>query len=231
MTETEPDGHIDRTPDGVWTTLDEAWTEAFRQAWEALRTGNVPVGACVSTPDGRLVHAARNRVSDDSGPPGEVWGSQLAHAEINALARVPYRKHENLVITTTLEPCLQCSAAIRLAGIRTVRFAGADRAWDGCHEFARLSAREASHRQPERHGPRDDELGAFAALISRIGPAVNGSGEFERWLRDTGEGATVDLGRRLQADGTLERLLTREVGDAFAELWPLLRDLRSTLAA
>ena len=82
----------------------------------------------------------------------------------------------DLVLTTTLEPCLQCAAAIRLAGIKTVRFAGADRIWEGCHDFARLSAREASRRQPERDGPRDDEIGLFATLISRIGPAVDGSG-------------------------------------------------------
>jgi hypothetical protein len=44
--------------------------------------------ACAATPDGEIVHAARNRVTDMSGPPGEVFGSSLAHAEINVLARL-----------------------------------------------------------------------------------------------------------------------------------------------
>lgn len=209
-------------PRAVWATLDPAWIEAFRQAWEALRSGNVPVGACVTNSGGQLLCSSRNRTCDQTGPPGEVWGSQLAHAEINVLAGVPYRHRDSLVLTTTLEPCLQCAAAIRLAGITTVRFAGADRAWEGCHDFARLSAREASRRQPMRVGPREDEIGLFATLISRIGPAVDGSGDFERWLRETGEGWTVDLGRQLQADGTIDRLAGGDVEQAFCELWPHL---------
>lgn len=64
--------------DGIWSGLDVCWQEAFRQAWDALRTGNVAVGPCAATPDGTLVHAARNRVTDHDGPPGEVFGSALA---------------------------------------------------------------------------------------------------------------------------------------------------------
>jgi hypothetical protein len=29
----------------TWAELDEAWREAFRQAWEAVRGGNIGVGA------------------------------------------------------------------------------------------------------------------------------------------------------------------------------------------
>lgn len=80
------------TPEELWSELDDPWREAFRQAWEALRTGNIPIGACASTPDGVIVHAARNRVADSDGPRGEVFGSTLAHAEANVLARLPYRR-------------------------------------------------------------------------------------------------------------------------------------------
>jgi transposase len=88
--------------------LDEPWQEAFRQAWEALRGGNIAVGACASTADGVIVHAARNRVNDSEGPPGEIFGSALAHAETNVLARLPFRRYRGLVLTTTLaaEPVL-----------------------------------------------------------------------------------------------------------------------------
>ena len=71
----------------LWAGLDKPWQEAFRQAWEALRSGNIAVGACASTPDGEIVYSARNRVSDGKGPPGEIFGSALAHAETNVLAR------------------------------------------------------------------------------------------------------------------------------------------------
>jgi hypothetical protein len=39
----------------IWTGLDEPWQEAFRQAWEALRTGNIAVDACASTAGGEIV--------------------------------------------------------------------------------------------------------------------------------------------------------------------------------
>jgi hypothetical protein len=51
-----------------------------------------------------------------------------------------------------------------------VRFAGADRHWDGCHDFGKLSPREARRTQPARIGPRTDELGTFTTLIARLGP-------------------------------------------------------------
>ena len=131
------------TADRVWDGLDEAWRESFRQGWEAVRSGNIGVGACASTLDGEIVHAARNRVNDQDGPHGEIFGSSLAHAEMNVLARLGFRRYRDLVLTTTLQPCLQCAGAIRLARIGTVRIAGHDAYWDGYHEFAKLNEREA----------------------------------------------------------------------------------------
>jgi hypothetical protein len=86
------------TAETLWAGLDEGWQEAFRQAWEALRTGNIAVGACAALPDGTLVHAARNRVADRNGPPGEVFGSSLAHAEVNVLARLSFRQQRRLAL-------------------------------------------------------------------------------------------------------------------------------------
>ena len=209
----------------VWADLDEPWQEAFRQGWEALRTGNIPVGAVASSQDGTIVHAARNRVHDKDGPAGEIYGSALAHAEMNVLARLPFPSRRNLVLSTTLQPCLQCAAAIRLGPIATVRFAGADRYWDGCHDFAMLSPREGQRVQPGREGPRRDELGVFGALMSRIGVGL--WPRYEEALRELGEGPSVDLARQLAADGELERLREMEVSEALAYLWPQLTELRS----
>jgi tRNA(Arg) A34 adenosine deaminase TadA len=66
----------------AWQELDEPWREAFRQAWDAFRTGNVPVGAVASTADGEIVRAARNRLTDTDGPPGEQ--ERLAAMEVDA---------------------------------------------------------------------------------------------------------------------------------------------------
>src|SRR5215218_458238 len=104
-------------PVALWCELDDAWREAFRQAWEALRTGNIAVGACVSRMDGKIVAASRNRVCDTEGPPGETFGSSTAHAELNTLARLRFRAPRDFVLTSTMQPCLQCHAAIRMAPI------------------------------------------------------------------------------------------------------------------
>jgi tRNA(adenine34) deaminase len=210
----------------LWAGLDEPWREAFRQAWEALRTGNIAVGACASTTDGVIVHAARNRVNDGEGPSGEIFGSALAHAEMNVLARLPYRRYRGLVLTTTLEPCLQCAGAIRLGPIGTVRFAGPDRYWDGCHDFGKLSVREAKRTQPARTGPRRDELGAFGTLIARLGDLTP---RFEETVRLLGEGPVADLAHELEDDR--EGLAAMEVDEALGYLWPRLQQLTQVLAA
>lgn len=207
----------------LWADLDEPWQEAFRQAWEALRTGNIAVGACASASDGTIVHAARNRVFDRDGPAGEVFGSALAHAETNVLARLEFRRQPDLIITTTLQPCLQCAGAIRLGPIATVRFAGPDAYWDGCHDFAKLSPREARRTQPARIGPRRDELGMFATLISRLGPGLWFRNE--EALRALGEGRIVDLVHELESTGETARLAGMEVNEALGQLWPRLQEL------
>jgi len=214
-------------PDELWAELDEPWREAFRQAWEAFRTGNIAVGACASTPDGVIVHAARNRVADSDGPHGEVFGSALAHAEVNVLARLPYGPTSRLVLTTTLEPCLQCSAAIRLGPVATVRYAGADPLWEGCHDFSPLSPREAARSaKVTMTGPRGDEIGVFAALISRFWRGLVG-GPAAEWLRASAEGGMLlDLAHHLQENGEARRLAVLEVDEAFGYLWPRLRSVR-----
>jgi tRNA(adenine34) deaminase len=196
---------------------------------EALRTGNIAVGACVSTVGGQIVCSARNRVNDSEGPRGEIFGSALAHAEMNVLARLPFRRRRDLVLTTTLQPCLQCAAAIRLGPIATVRFAGPDRYWDGCHDFGKLSAREAHRVQPARIGPRRDELGTFATLVSRLGPTLTPG--YERALRTLGEGPMTDLVHELEDGGEAGRLPAMEVSEALAYLWPRLQQLTEAMPA
>ena len=64
-------------------------------------------GRLCSTSGGEMICSARNRVNDGEGPHGEIFGSALAHAEMNVLARLPFRSRRDLVLTTTLQPCLQ----------------------------------------------------------------------------------------------------------------------------
>lgn len=212
-----------------WQRLDHAWRAAFDLAWEAVRTGNIGVGAVICRPDGGIVAASRNRVADAVAPAGEICGSSLAHAETNVLARVPFRSPRQLVLTTTLQPCLQCSAAILMSSIATVRVAGADPLWDGCDDFTPLAPWLARRAPVPIEGPMPDEVGIFATLLSRFGlgliPVV------EEALREAGQGGIIDLTRNLETTGRLASLCERDVEHAFTELWPDLVALSGSRGA
>lgn len=152
-----------------------------------------------------------------------MFGSSLAHAEVNVLARIGLGHPKEMVLTTTLEPRLQCSGAVRLGPVAVVRFAGADPLWDGCHDFSPLSQREAARSQVEMVGPRADELGLFGTLICRFWQ--HGS-KAEAYLRAHGEAESLDLVQDLRASGKLPRLAAMEVDRDLAHLWPRLRALR-----
>jgi tRNA(Arg) A34 adenosine deaminase TadA len=222
---TELAGESQITAEALWSGLDAAWLEAFRQAWEAFRTGNIAIGACATSPDGAIIHSARNRVADSDGPAGEAFGSALAHAEVNVVARLGYGQPRKAVLTTTLEPCIQCSAAIRLGPVAAVRYAGPDPLWAGCHDFSPLSPREAARPKVTMAGPRRDEVGVFGTLIARFGPGLVPGRAAD--LRAAGEGRVHDLVESLQQSGEARQLATMEVDQAFAHLWPHLRALRN----
>lgn len=212
----------------AWESLDCAWQEAFRQGWEAVQTGNIGVGAVVSRPDGVIVASSRNRIADRVAPPGEICGSSLAHAEMNVLARLPFRHRRELTLTTTLQPCLQCSAAIRMAPIARVRVGGADPLWDGCGDFTSLAAWVARRPPVLVDDHIGGEVGVFGTLISRFGlgliPTV------EEGLRACGQAGIVDLARALES-GPLAKLRRLPVEAVLAELWPDLNALALEVTA
>jgi hypothetical protein len=147
------------------------------------------------------------------GPPGQRTDLRIGLWQANVLARLPFRSHRDL--STTLQPCLQCAVAIRLGPVATVRFAGPDRYWDGCHDFGELSVREERRTQPARIGPRRGELGTFATLISRFAhlpPA------YEQALRALGDGPMVDLVHELESGGEVDRLAGLDVVEGLGYL-------------
>jgi hypothetical protein len=74
-------------------------------------------------------------------------------------------------------------------------------------------------------GPREDSIGAFATLISRLGPGLV-TGPAAEWLRAAGQGSYLDLARDLQCSGEAQQLAALEVEEAFAYLWPRLQSAR-----
>jgi tRNA(Arg) A34 adenosine deaminase TadA len=116
----------------AWRELDEPWRASLELAWEAYLAGTIPVGSVVASADGRIVSRGRNRIFD---PPGVgLAGSRLAHAEVDALSRLPvtdrYRDH---VLYSTLEPCLLCTAATLVATVGRIEYATEDRFGGACN--------------------------------------------------------------------------------------------------
>jgi tRNA(adenine34) deaminase len=115
-----------------WHRLPEHWRCAFRQAWAAYVAGTIPVGAVVVDPHGMIAAEGRNRIFEaGTPPPGQLAGSWLAHAELNALAQIDAersRTAEGWAVYSTLEPCPLCAGAITVAfrGRITVGYASGD---------------------------------------------------------------------------------------------------------
>jgi tRNA(Arg) A34 adenosine deaminase TadA len=118
--------------DEGWRRLPVHWCGAFRQAWAAYVAGTIPVGAVVVDPNGVIAAAARNRIFDTGDPPrGQLAGSWLAHAELNAIAQIDAeqsRRTEGWAVYSTFEPCPLCAGAITVAfrGCITVGYACRD---------------------------------------------------------------------------------------------------------
>lgn len=110
-----------------WDDLALPWREALRLAWEAYRAGTIPVGAVVTDETGELLSHGRNRMFDESAPQGQIFGSRVAHAEINALVGLGTdRRYFECTLWTTLEPCAQCIGAAWHSTIGRVVFAATD---------------------------------------------------------------------------------------------------------
>jgi tRNA(Arg) A34 adenosine deaminase TadA len=153
----------------AWSGLESAWRAGFELAWEAYCAGTIPVGAVVTDADGTVLARGRNRMFEPSGPDGQIFGSRVAHAEINALVQLgTERRYWECTLWTTLEPCAQCIAAAWLSTIGRVSFAASD-AYAGA---ARLIERQIEAADSARNYPMavDGPLGGALALFAELLP-------------------------------------------------------------
>ena len=107
--------------------MQSPWDDTFALAWAAYIDGTTPVGAMLLDSDGRRVATGLNRRYSSQPVPGQLSGSRLAHAELNALAGVhPTTDVRDHTLYTTLEPCSLCVGASIQAGVGTVVYAAPD---------------------------------------------------------------------------------------------------------
>ena len=118
---------------------------ALDEARAAADRGEVPVGAVILDPSGRIVARAGNRTRELSDP--------TAHAEILALrAACAAAESERLpghVLYVTLEPCAMCAAAIAAARLKAVHFGASDPKSGGVLHGARVFSHPQAHHAPD----------------------------------------------------------------------------------
>ncbi|MGN7871232.1 nucleoside deaminase [Paracoccus sp. 22332] len=133
---------------------------ALDQARAAALRGEVPVGAVVADPAGRVVAAEGNRTRELSDP--------TAHAEILAIRAacriVGSERLPGHDLWVTLEPCPMCAAAISAARIGRLYYGAGDVRMGGVEHGARVFDHPQCHHRPQIYDGIDAE-GARALLV------------------------------------------------------------------
>lgn len=125
------------TPSHMDIALDQARAAAARQ--------EVPVGAVLLDPKGRVLSAAGNRTRELSDP--------TAHAEMlvirEAAAALGSQRLEGCTLYVTLEPCPMCAAAISNARIARLIYGASDPKSGGIEQGSRVFSHPQCHHVPE----------------------------------------------------------------------------------
>ena len=128
---------------------------ALEEARAAAARGEVPVGAVIVAPGGRVVARAGNRTRELSDP--------TAHAEILALrmacAAAGSERLPGHDLYVTLEPCPMCASALGQARIARIYYGAADPKSGGVAQGPRIFTHPQCHHVPEVY----DGIGAEPA--------------------------------------------------------------------
>lgn len=126
-------------------TFKSHMADALAEARAAADRGEVPVGAVLVDPRGRIVARAGNRTRELCDP--------TAHAEILAIregcAAAQSERLPGYDLYVTLEPCAMCATAISAARIGRVFYGAADPKSGGVAHGARVFSHPQCHHVPE----------------------------------------------------------------------------------
>lgn len=129
---------------------------AFEEAEAASHRGEVPIGAVVVGPDGKVISRAGNRTREHCDP--------TAHAEIlvirAACAELGSERIGSCDLYVTLEPCPMCATAISFARIRRLYYGASDPKGGGVEHGARVFAQPTCHHAPEVYPGLDERRSA-----------------------------------------------------------------------
>ncbi|MFF9806939.1 tRNA adenosine(34) deaminase TadA [Streptomyces coeruleorubidus] len=138
---------------------------ALDEAVEAVRGGDVPVGAVVLAPDGTTVLAAGHNEREAGGDP-------TAHAEVLALRRAAAVlgrwRLAGCTLVVTLEPCTMCAGAIQQSRVdRLVYGARDDKAGAAGSLWDLVRDRRLNHRPEVIEGVLAEECAGLLTEFFR----------------------------------------------------------------
>ncbi len=146
-----------------WDSLAQPWQAALEQAWTAYLHGSLPIGAVIVRGE-EIVARGRNRIGEAHEINGFIGGTQISHAEMNAIVQLAHDADtRGLELYTTMEPCPMCAGAMAMASIKTVHFAVHD-AWAGSTHLFEKDGYLAGKRI-KLHPPADPTLELICSAI------------------------------------------------------------------
>ena len=109
------------TCSAAWAALPVGAVHSLELAHRSLLAGGLAVGSAIVDESGAVVAAGRNRAYEPATGADPLEGTPVAHAEMNAMARLETEADTSrLTLWTTQQPCTMCAAAIDFIGIPTV---------------------------------------------------------------------------------------------------------------
>jgi HAD superfamily hydrolase (TIGR01509 family) len=98
--------------------MEELMQHALKAASDGMSDGEVPIGCCLARGDGSIIATGYNRLNKTQ--------NKTAHAEIitfaNSAGKVPTDARD-LILISTLEPCVMCTGAAMEAAVDTIIYA------------------------------------------------------------------------------------------------------------
>ncbi len=105
----------------AWGALDRAAARSLELAHQTLTAGGLAVGSVITDRYGNVLAEGRNRAYDEPTGTDRLEHTPIAHAEMNAMARLDTAAETaELTLWTTQRPCPMCQAAIDFIGVGTV---------------------------------------------------------------------------------------------------------------
>lgn len=158
--------------DHAWSSLPSPERTVLELAWASCLAGTTGVGAVILDRSMSIIASGCNATRSCSRMGMPIESSYVAHAEINALARIPTDVSlKECLVLTSLMPCVMCAGAMVMAHVGAVRYIGPDPLFRELATLATLNEFVGEQWPVYEAGP-DDEWAIIAMFLGAHSKAV-----------------------------------------------------------